>query len=290
MKNILLTCLFSGLAIMAFSQSTSLVINEVDYDQPSTDTTEFVEIKNVGQSAVNLSGYTLLFFNGANSTVYDTITFPSYMLQPNDYYVICGSGNYVPNCNQTENALSDLVQNGSPDGMLLAEILTTNVVDALSYEGDCTFPFIEGTGILTANADNNNDELISISRFPDGTDTDNNSADFSKRCSTPGIANSSSNTNCMPVTTNVSSHTYQVSTLFPNPANNVVNVSIGSNVGSSVSVFVYDFTGRLIENKKYDDVASTIEFNTAHLAEGVYIFNIKTSNSSITRKLTVLHE
>ncbi len=37
--------------------AVSLVINEIDYDQPSTDTAEFIEIKNTGSSAVNLDGY-----------------------------------------------------------------------------------------------------------------------------------------------------------------------------------------------------------------------------------------
>ena len=38
---------FLVLAAPASAQSTSLVVNEVDYDQASTDTAEFLEIKNV---------------------------------------------------------------------------------------------------------------------------------------------------------------------------------------------------------------------------------------------------
>ncbi|MGA9534211.1 MAG: hypothetical protein WBR18_15950, partial [Anaerolineales bacterium] len=44
----------------------SLVINEVDYDQPGTDMAEFVEIKNTGESAVDLSLATLVLVNGSN--------------------------------------------------------------------------------------------------------------------------------------------------------------------------------------------------------------------------------
>ena len=36
--------------------STTLVVNEVDYDQVGTDTAEFVVLKNGGSSPVNLSG------------------------------------------------------------------------------------------------------------------------------------------------------------------------------------------------------------------------------------------
>jgi predicted amidohydrolase YtcJ len=37
----------------------ALVINEIDYDQPSTDTAEFIEIKNTSGSSVNLDSYHL---------------------------------------------------------------------------------------------------------------------------------------------------------------------------------------------------------------------------------------
>jgi hypothetical protein len=42
----------------------SLVINEIDYDQPSTDTAEFIEIKNISGSSVNLDSYHLDLVNG----------------------------------------------------------------------------------------------------------------------------------------------------------------------------------------------------------------------------------
>ena len=45
------------LAAPASAQSTTLVINEVDYDQPGTDTAEFIEIKNVSAAAINLDAY-----------------------------------------------------------------------------------------------------------------------------------------------------------------------------------------------------------------------------------------
>jgi hypothetical protein len=42
-----------------------LVINEVDYDQPSTDMAEYVEIMNVGPDAANLDLVTLELVNGS---------------------------------------------------------------------------------------------------------------------------------------------------------------------------------------------------------------------------------
>ena len=59
---------FLVLAAPASAQSTTLVINEVDYDQPSTDSAEFLEIKNVSTGAINLDPYQLRFVNGSNNT------------------------------------------------------------------------------------------------------------------------------------------------------------------------------------------------------------------------------
>src|SRR4029079_11644454 len=46
---------WSLLALSARAASAQVVINEIDYDQPGTDTAEFVELKNVGTISVNLS-------------------------------------------------------------------------------------------------------------------------------------------------------------------------------------------------------------------------------------------
>jgi len=50
-----------------------LVINEVDYDQGNTDTASFVEIMNVGGSAMPLAGIELRLVNGANNQQYGSI-------------------------------------------------------------------------------------------------------------------------------------------------------------------------------------------------------------------------
>ena len=45
-----------------------LVINEIDYDQPSTDTAEFIEIRNNDTAAANLLGWTLELVNGSGAS------------------------------------------------------------------------------------------------------------------------------------------------------------------------------------------------------------------------------
>jgi len=64
---LLLSCLLGSIVLSA--QSTSLVINEVDYDQVGGDDAEFIEIKNVSGSVVNLTDVSLDLINGSANTV-----------------------------------------------------------------------------------------------------------------------------------------------------------------------------------------------------------------------------
>ena len=89
----------------------TLVINEVDYDQISADTAEFIELKNVSLNAIDLSTVQIYLYNGATLTVYDTIFLPAYQLQPNDYYVICGNSGGVANCDLVVPINSNIVEN-----------------------------------------------------------------------------------------------------------------------------------------------------------------------------------
>lgn len=172
-----------------------LVINEIDYDQPSTDTAEFVEIKNVGTVSADLSQFTLEFVNGTGggAVVYQSYVLPSLTLAVGDYFVVCGDAANVVNCDLDVSPDSNLIQNGAPDGVGLR--YNGNLVDAVSYEGDTGAPYTEGSG--AGLEDDPALENAGISRFPDGTDTNQNNVDFSLRCSTPGEANVAESSNCV---------------------------------------------------------------------------------------------
>ena len=167
-----------------------LVINELDYDQPGTDAAEFLEIKNTGTAAANLAAYRVQLVNGSNDTVYQTIDLPDVTLAAGDYFVVCADAGATPNCDLDVSPDSNLVQNGAPDAAAL--LLNGVVVDTLSYEGDVP-GYSEGTG---ATADSGSTPFVGLSRSPDGVDTDDNSADFSLRCVTPGGANSDADSDC----------------------------------------------------------------------------------------------
>jgi uncharacterized protein len=164
----------------------TFVINEVDYDQPGTDTAEFIEIKNVSDEVQTLGGLQLAFINGANDTEYRTVILAAVEVAAGDYYVVCGNSGLVANCDVELPIAQDLIQNGAPDAIALREGGPGGtIVDAVSYEG--VVPgFSEGASAPTDSGE----ASMSISRCPDGADTNDNSVDFQYVASTPGTTNS----------------------------------------------------------------------------------------------------
>ncbi|HUQ93229.1 MAG TPA: lamin tail domain-containing protein [Bryobacteraceae bacterium] len=182
---------FLALLLLPCPVFSQLVINEVDYDQVGVDTAEFIELKNTGVNPIDLQGYKIELVNGSGGAVYHTIALPGFLLQPGAYYVICGNAATVSNCNLDDGPDTDFIQNGSPDAIGLRDP-SNHLIDALSYEGSVP-GYVEGTG--TSAADSNSIANIGLSRTA-GVDTNDNSADFSIRCITPGAKNSSEASDC----------------------------------------------------------------------------------------------
>jgi predicted extracellular nuclease len=192
-------CITPGGANMAASSGCTapadavLVINEIDYDQPGTDTAEFIEIKNAGTAPADLGSYALRLVNGANNTVYQTIALPAVVLAPGAYFVVCANAADTIHCDLDVTPDTNLIQNGAPDAVALVRGAT--IVDTVSYEGDTGAPYTEGSGI--GLVDDGSGAFLGISRFPDGVDTDRNNVDLSLRCITPGSANIAAASGCV---------------------------------------------------------------------------------------------
>ena len=182
--------------ILAFTSSISLtcnaaiIINEIDYDQPGTDTAEFIELFNSGSSTVSLDNYFIELLNGNNSSSYKSIDLAGFNISSNDYLVVCGDSSQVVNCDYSFTTTSGWLQNGAPDAVALFE--NGNILDSISYEGPFS-PYTEGdyfTGI------DNGTLILSIGRVIDGIDTNNNMTDFQLGCITPGSANIAGSGDC----------------------------------------------------------------------------------------------
>jgi hypothetical protein len=147
------------------TEPAKLVINEVDYDQVGTDSNGFVEIKNVGSGAADLTNVDLVAVNGGDSSEYARERLTGTL----------GAGGHL--------AVAIELQNGAPDGLALLEGST--LLDALSYEGAITaasiggqtYSLVEGT-VLPAAVEDSNTVAGSLIRHPDGKDTGDAAADW----------------------------------------------------------------------------------------------------------------
>jgi hypothetical protein len=96
-----LSLLFS---LHAASAQTSVFINEIHYDNAGTDAGEAIEI--AGPAGMDLTGWSIVLYNGSNGAVYDTDALSGTI--PN----LC-NGFGVIVLNYSTNG----IQNGAPDGI-----------------------------------------------------------------------------------------------------------------------------------------------------------------------------
>ncbi len=172
-----------GVLACASTGNASVVINEVDYDQVGSDTAEFIELFNTGTTSISLDGYRIDLINGSNSSIYRSIDLSGFTLLSGAYFVVCNDPTQVRNCNFDFTSTNGWIQNGAPDAIALYE--NEQLADALSYEGEI-FPFTENIPVITMDS---NSIQMSLSRFPDGFDSNANNLDFDTGCITPGTAN-----------------------------------------------------------------------------------------------------
>ncbi|MCP3135883.1 amidohydrolase family protein [Pyxidicoccus xibeiensis] len=183
-----------------------LVINEVDYDQASADTKEFVELYNPTNDTLSLQNLVLVLINGAagQNKEYARVSLASAgSLEPGQYLVV-GSAIILEGLNSAnvkELAVpSSGIQNGNPDAVAIFDTAQGRIVDTLSYGGASTgtinnvtgtFNFQEGAAATTTLVDLTSVSYeASLSRGADNADTDVNAVDFKyTTTATPGSAN-----------------------------------------------------------------------------------------------------
>jgi hypothetical protein len=190
------TVMTPGSANSSDAEPIDLVINEVDYDQPGTDMNEFVEIYNPSLVAVDLSLVDVVMVNGSNNTEYNRFTL-SGTLNPGEFAVLGSPGLTIPpGVIYIDAGITNLLQNGGPDGIALIDNVNNVLIDSLSYEGAINAAIITGfaapidlvEGTATTAIDAGDGAII---RLPDGSDTGDDDTDFIfSTAVTPGAPNS----------------------------------------------------------------------------------------------------
>lgn len=182
-KNISTKALTLATLIFGTTSNASIIINEIDYDQPGTDTAEFIELFNPGTTDISLDGYFIDLINGGTGSVYRSIDLSGFNIGSSSYFVVCNDTTLVANCNYAFTTSTGWIQNGAPDAIALYDEI--GLLDSLSYEGAFA-PFTEGSALTEIDS---NSFIASIVRLPNGIDTNNNLLDYKLGCITPGTSN-----------------------------------------------------------------------------------------------------
>jgi hypothetical protein len=166
--------------------SSGLRINELDYEQESSDEAEFVEIVQTGSCPAALADVTLELVNGSDGRPYGryALADASDSLAPGERLVL-GDANVVAALPAEIKRLmlgGSGLQNG-PDGLRL--LRGEQVIDAVSYEATVS-------GSSEGGAAAADEGGLALSRCPDGFDTQDGALDFRLATPTPGGANACS--------------------------------------------------------------------------------------------------
>ncbi|MDM8521432.1 Calx-beta domain-containing protein [Anaerolineales bacterium HSG6] len=181
-----------------------IIINEVDADQTSDDTAEFIELYDGGVGNTSLDGLSLVVYNGSNDKSYDlggftnAIDLDGYSTDANGYFVIGNS-----NVSNVDSIFSNNdLQNGA-DAVALyigdgtdfpkdTPLTTINLIDALVYDtsdGDDAGLLVllnGGQPQVSEGVDNN---IYSNQRCLNGSGGLRNTSTYTQAIPSPGYAN-----------------------------------------------------------------------------------------------------
>jgi len=167
----------------------TVVLNEVYYDAVGSDTDGLIFVELYGTPGLLIGGFRVLFVDGGDGSVDDTIVLPEGERVPEDgFYVIADARTGLPDVSQVPGA--DLIDNfdpqNGPDAVQLTDAEGV-LLDAVGYgegvaataenglaafEGACALDVVNGH---------------SLERREPGLDTDHNAEDFVEReVPTPG--------------------------------------------------------------------------------------------------------
>ncbi|MEO1050397.1 MAG: endonuclease/exonuclease/phosphatase family protein [Bacteroidota bacterium] len=122
MRAVFLVLSMAFMCIPVASQAQDVFINEIHYDNASTDQGEGVEV--AGLAGTDLTGWRIEFYNGSNGSLYQTLNLAGILPDQDNGF---GTA-FFPQAG---------IQNGSPDGMALIDPANT-IIEFLSYEGSFT--------------------------------------------------------------------------------------------------------------------------------------------------------
>ena len=161
----------------AATDGSAAVISEVfggGGNKGAAFTHDFIELYNPTDAPIDLSGYTVEYFSASGNTGGKVVL--SGTIAPHGYYLVQGAaGNGAGDALPTPDAEGNLNMSGSKGSVQLADA-TGSPIDAIGYGAASLKEGTAAAGLSNAK---------SASRDAEGTDTDDNAADFTSGAPTP---------------------------------------------------------------------------------------------------------
>jgi hypothetical protein len=263
-KSLSITAIFA--ALLSFSGiAQNAWINEFHYDDYGADTNEFIEVVIQNPGNYTLSAFSVVLYNGVNGSVYDTKTLDQFTVGA----TVNGFKFY------TYFYPLNGIQNGAPDGMVLAYNEAVIPGQFLSYEGAFTATDGPASGMASVDIlvmEVGVNEGLSLQLGGTGTAY----ADFTWQDSiaeTHGQLNK--NQELGPVGIGEIGKTNFV--VYPNP--NHGSFRITNPVSEEAIISIYNINGQLVTEEKISSGESV--FNPGNIANGIYMARISKLNGDL---------
>jgi hypothetical protein len=177
---------------------STVLINEIDPNTPSTDAAEFVELYDGGTGNTSLDGLVLVFFNGNGNTSYAAFDLNGFSTDADGYFVLGNAA--VANVDVTFS--DNTLQNGT-DAVALylgtaadfpnnTPVTTTNLLDAIVYGSAANtelLTLLNGDQLQVDENVNGQETTQSLQRFPNGSGDQRNTDSMIAGTPSPGVAN-----------------------------------------------------------------------------------------------------
>ena len=266
MKKLLLPFL---LLVSSFLTAQTIVINEIDADNPSTDTKEFIELKTSSPN-MSLDGYVVVLFNGSDDKSYEAFDLDGYSSDANGLFLM-GTAGVSPTPTLVFDGADNVVQNGA-DAVALymadasdfpndTPITQDNLIDVVVYDTNDSDDtgLLEGFGVTVQwnEGENGDKDNHSNQRKDDGT--------FEAKEPTPGALNYGGGTQLTSITISTTNTEYTEGESFD------ITFTASANISSDL-ILNYTLSNGNFDTEDYTgSLTATIDSGTTTISTNIVL-------------------
>ena len=261
-------------------KSSSVVINEINYDSsPTFDTEDWVEIYNNSETDIPLAGWKLKdsddnhIFNFSQNMI----------LKSNSYLVVCrDTSDFKAFFEDVDNYIGNIDFKFGNDGDIVRIFSSTDMlIDSVQYDNEAPWPLMAAGKGATL-------ELIN----PDYDNTQVENWRALKLFGTPGRSNSNSSDTAIirDRETQNRPSTFTLSQNYPNPFNLTTHIKYNITTAGLVTLRIFNMAGQEVKtlvNDYQNPGVHSVNWTAEGIASGIYLYQLKTKDFSAAKKLIV---